>query len=291
MNKRLRFAGTQMPIRYSPYPPRTGFPQLETHMLMIEDIEKMKNKPSYRGTRSQGRHAPLRRVHRLARRLTVCPISKHPGLVMTMEHLLTAAGFKVLSLRFEHGQDLGLYSVHGSGIDIEQLPHAAVFVLDVNSGSPGTAALVEHIRARYPRARLLILKETLNDEKVFPHLRLGVRGVVRYADAGNDLAKAVRAVAGGDFWVSREQLVRFVDWVLSVPAYRSTPIEPGALSRRERDVLTSILNGLTNKEIASELNISERTVKFHVSHLLQKLGAQRRGDLIAKHYQLGPAEM
>ncbi len=278
----------QKPIRNLPYPPRTGFPQLETGVQMIDDMEKMRSKPSYRGTRVRGSDAPLR-VRSLTRRLTVCPIFKHPGLVTTMEHLLTAAGFKVLSLRFEHGQDPDRYSSRGDGIDIELLPHAAVFVLDANSASPGAAALVERIRGRYPRARLLIIKETLKDEKVFPYLRLGVRGVVRYADVGNDLAKAVRAVAGGDFWVSREQLVRFVDWVLSAPAYRCTPIEPGALSRRERDVLTSILNGLTNKEIASELNISERTVKFHVSHLLQKLGAQRRGDLIAKHYQLGPA--
>jgi DNA-binding NarL/FixJ family response regulator len=149
-------------------------------------------------------------------------------------------------------------------------------------------ALIERMREEYPRARLLVVKETLRDEKIFPFLRLGARGVVRYADAESDLAKAVTAVVKGDFWLSREQLVRFVDWILSTSTYRRKLNEPGPLSRREREVLPSILGGLTNKEIASALNISERTVKFHVSHLLHKLGAHRRADLIANHYRQWP---
>jgi DNA-binding NarL/FixJ family response regulator len=149
-------------------------------------------------------------------------------------------------------------------------------------------ALIDRIRAEQPRSRLLVVKETLKDEKVFPYLRLGVRGVVRYTDAESELAEAVKKVVEGDFWVSQKQLVRFVDWLLSTPSYRRTLGEPGTLSRREREVLISILNGLTNKEIASDLNISERTVKFHVSRLFQKFGAQRRSDLIAKQYQLWP---
>jgi DNA-binding NarL/FixJ family response regulator len=208
-----------------------------------------------------------------------------------MENLLAAAGFKVLSLRKMNSLQEDRHPVPGNDMDAERLPRAAVFVIDANSSSAGTETWIEHIHSRYPRARLLMIKETLKDDKVFPFLRLGVRGVVGYTDTENDLAEAVKAVVGGDYWVSREQLVRFIDWVLSVPAYRWTPNEPGSLSPRENDVLTSILGGLTNKEIASNLNISERTVKFHVSHLLRKLGANRRADLIAMHYQLGPAAM
>jgi DNA-binding NarL/FixJ family response regulator len=103
------------------------------------------------------------------------------------------------------------------------------------------------------------------------------------------LAKAVTVVASGEFWVQRKQLARFVDWVLSTPSSRSSLTGPGRLSRRERQVLVSIIEGLTNKEIALSLSISERTVKFHVSHLLRKFGARRRADLIVKRYQLWPA--
>jgi DNA-binding NarL/FixJ family response regulator len=62
---------------------------------------------------------------------------------------------------------------------------------------------------------------------------------------------------------------------------------PGTLSRREREVLESLLRNLSNKEIASQLNISERTVKFHVSNLLAKHGVRRRADLIVMRFQEG----
>src|SRR4029077_5382932 len=57
------------------------------------------------------------------------------------------------------------------------------------------------------------------------------------------------------------------------------------LSRREQEVLDSLLENLSNKEIASKLNIAERTVKFHVSNLLNKFGVRRRADLILLTFQ------
>ena len=56
------------------------------------------------------------------------------------------------------------------------------------------------------------------------------------------------------------------------------------LSRREREVLQAVLDNLSNKEIAGQLNISERTAKFHVSNLLAKFGVQRRADLIVMSF-------
>lgn len=221
-------------------------------------------------------------------RITVCPISRHPGFIATLERLLGGAEFKLCPLRLEASPERGPRLVQGKPQSTE-LPRASVFVLDLGSTNLETGALIERIRSEQPQARIVVVKETAKDENVFPYLRLGVRGVVRYADAETDLATAVKSVIGGDFWVQPKQLARFVDWLLSAPAYRGALNDPGMLSRREREVLVSVLSGLTNKEIAASLNISERTVKFHVSHLLQKLGAHRRADLIAKQYKIWPA--
>ena len=60
---------------------------------------------------------------------------------------------------------------------------------------------------------------------------------------------------------------------------------PSELSRREQEVLSSLLENLANKEVAERLHISERTVKFHVSNLLAKFGVRRRADLILLCYQ------
>lgn len=89
---------------------------------------------------------------------------------------------------------------------------------------------------------------------------------------------AVREVAAGGFWVSRALLSRFVD---SAIARRPRFVSAAShLSRREREVHELLMENFSNKEIASRLNMSERTVKFHVSNLLNKHGARRRADLI-----------
>lgn len=250
----------------------------------------MKTKSPRRAIHTQENRALLR-TRPSSRRLTVCPISRHPGLVATMQRLLETSGLKVLLPHSASNQNSNYNSDDGNELDIKRLPPAAVFVVDANRANLGIEALIERIHALHPRSRLIVIKETLKDERVFPYLRLGVRGVVRYADAENELANAVKVVSTGDFWISREQLVRFIDWMLTAPISRGTLNDPGTLRRRERQVLSSILSGLTNKEIASDLNISERTVKFYVSRLLQKLGAQRRTDLIARHYQLWPPNL
>jgi DNA-binding NarL/FixJ family response regulator len=64
---------------------------------------------------------------------------------------------------------------------------------------------------------------------------------------------------------------------------------PAELSPRERQVMDALLENLSNKEIASQLNISERTVKFHVSSILGKYKVQRRADLILRFYQDNPS--
>ena len=97
------------------------------------------------------------------------------------------------------------------------------------------------------------------------------------------LSRAVAAVAAGGFWVPRAWLTRFVDAMLSVSAVRrnaSAAVSRARLSRREQQVFDALLENLSNKEIASRLNVSERTIKFHVSNVLAKFAVRRRADLI-----------
>ncbi len=82
------------------------------------------------------------------------------------------------------------------------------------------------------------------------------------------------------YWVPRELLTRFVESILpELRGCKSLDCEVD-ISRREHEVLDLLLENLANKEIASRLFVSERTVKFHVSNLLSKFGVQRRADLI-----------
>src|SRR5438874_622183 len=83
----------------------------------------------------------------------------------------------------------------------------------------------------------------------------------------------------------RQLLSGFVDSILTSQGRRLKTDSVANLSRREQEVLDSLLENLSNKEIASKLNIAERTVKFHVSNLLNKFGVRRRADLILLTFQ------
>ena len=101
-----------------------------------------------------------------------------------------------------------------------------------------------------------------------------MKGLLTYMEAREQLIRALPLVANGGFWVPRQLLSGFVDVdsILTSQGRRLKTDSVANLSRQEQEVLDSLLQNLSNKEIASKLNIAERTVKFHVSNLLNKVG-------------------
>jgi len=143
-----------------------------------------------------------------------------------------------------------------------------------------TLDFVRLLRLEQRTVHLLVLLPKLEDAIASPLLRLGVKGLLAYEQAPRELARAARQVGAGMYWVPRELLTRFVESILpEVRGCKALECEAD-ISRREREVLDLLLANLSNKEIAGQLFISERTVKFHVSNLLSKFNVQRRADLI-----------
>jgi DNA-binding NarL/FixJ family response regulator len=140
--------------------------------------------------------------------------------------------------------------------------------------------LVAGIQQRYPHARQVVVAEKFSEVFAFPLLRLGAKGLLSYTEAREKLTEALRVVTAGGFWVPRDLLSRFIDSNLGLMRGRYVKPSPANLTKREREVLDPLLENLANKEIADRLNISERTVKFHVSSLLEKFSVRRRTDLI-----------
>ena len=141
------------------------------------------------------------------------------------------------------------------------------------------------LRIEQRTVHLLVLLPKLEDSVTSPLLRLGVKGLLTYKQASRELARAARHVDAGKYWVPRELLTRFVESILPELCGCKSLDSEVDISRREREVLDLLLDNLSNKEIASKLFVSERTVKFHVSNLLSKFGVQRRADLIVRWMQ------
>jgi DNA-binding NarL/FixJ family response regulator len=193
------------------------------------------------------------------------------------ERLLAPAGFKLHARRLE--------STLAPGLERMSLPRTQVYVIDAHVPHQATEALVAGIRDRYPQARQVVVAENFSEGSAFPLLRLGAKGLLGYTEASEKLAEALRAVAAGGFWVPRDLLSRFIDSTLGVMRGQPVKLSPANITAREREVLNALLENLANKEIADRLNISERTVKFHVSSLLEKFSVRRRADLILLCFQ------
>jgi DNA-binding NarL/FixJ family response regulator len=141
-------------------------------------------------------------------------------------------------------------------------------------------------------ARVLVLTTFQLDEYVIAALRAGASGfLLKDVDAAK-LAEAIRVIAGGNAIVDPAVTRRLLDHFTRLPAARGpsgTSPKLGDLTERETEVLMLVARGLSNAEIAAELVVTETTVKTHVHHLLAKLGARDRVQLVIFAYDAGLA--
>jgi DNA-binding NarL/FixJ family response regulator len=210
--------------------------------------------------------------------LKVCILSPHPLVLAELSGVLSPPAFEALTPHLD--------SMLAPELRRLALPGAPIYVVDACGSQHATAALIANVLECSPSAKVLIVSEKFNTAESHDLLRLGAKGLLTYAEAREQLPRALPTVAAGGFWIPRTLLSAFVDSVLE--GTRGRRIEMASvseLSPREQEVLDALLENLANKEIGSRLNISERTVKFHVSNLLSKFGVRRRADLILLCYQ------
>jgi DNA-binding NarL/FixJ family response regulator len=210
--------------------------------------------------------------------LAVCLLSAHPLVLVEFEKLLDRHSFRVSTKQLD--------SALAPELRRMPLPRTDVYILDAHASQQATASLISNIMDNMPGAKLIVVGDKPTDANSYSLLRLGVKGLLTYDEAREQLPQALSLVAEGGFWVPRVLLSNFVDSILESSHGRQLKnVASAELSRRERETLDALLENLANKEIASKLNISERTVKFHVSNLLNKFGVRRRADLILLCYQ------
>lgn len=192
--------------------------------------------------------------------------------------LLEDSGFSIVSKQLD--------SMLAPELRNLEVPRAPVYVVDAHAARQATGALLGNILDHNENARILVVGDKVKEPESYALLRQGVKGILTYEEAREQLPRALPQVAAGGIWVPRNVLSRFVDSILSSTQGRRLRADsPSELSRREQEVLAGLLENLANKEVADRLHISERTVKFHVSNLLAKFGVRRRADLILLCYQ------
>jgi DNA-binding NarL/FixJ family response regulator len=212
------------------------------------------------------------------RRAVVCLLSANPLALAELQRMVARCPIRVKASHFD-------LSSGGDVHDI-RVPNATVYVLDSWSTGPVTEAVVSNIGVRHASARIIAVVPRITDAAGFSLLQLGVRGLIPQKVVAKQLCRAVVTVAGGGMWMPRSLISGFLDRTLRPgPQSRGRTTESRRLSLRERQVLDGVLKSLSNKEISTDLHISESTVKFHMNRLFQKFGVRRRSDLILQSLQ------
>jgi two-component system, NarL family, response regulator LiaR len=133
---------------------------------------------------------------------------------------------------------------------------------------------MRRLRPTHPDTRVVVLTSFLEDEHLLPAMQAGAAGYLLKNAEPAELARAVRAAYAGEAIIDPAVAARLVRALADGSAPRN--VEDDKLTRREREVLELIVGGRSNKRIAFELGISEKTVKTHVGHVLAKLGVTDR---------------
>jgi two-component system, NarL family, nitrate/nitrite response regulator NarL len=131
------------------------------------------------------------------------------------------------------------------------------------------------------RPRIVIFGDCTEKQQIIEALRCGAHGILPLQSSPQLLFKSLRAVAAGEYWVCHQSVCDLIEYVRAAgaPAQEDAPTNGRSLTPREIDVIASVVDGCTNREIAGKLEISEQTVKHHLTSIFNKVGVTNRLEL------------
>jgi DNA-binding NarL/FixJ family response regulator len=150
-----------------------------------------------------------------------------------------------------------------------------IMLLDVSMPGGGVNA-ARQIAAAYPVVKIVMLTVSQDEEDITAALRAGARAYVLKGVAARELVDILRHVARGDVYVTPSLAAGLLYEMTNAPASRAQSSPLDELTDRERQILERVAVGDSNKEIGERLNLTEKTVKHHVSNILQKLQVRNR---------------
>jgi two-component system, NarL family, nitrate/nitrite response regulator NarL len=155
----------------------------------------------------------------------------------------------------------------------------AVLMLDLAMPRVTGIEVLRELASAQGEVRTIVLAAAIEKKQIVEALQLGARGILLKDAAIQLVAECIEKVVAGDFWVGHEAVTSLVDYLHGLKRSAEGKAERRLFTPREQEIISAILTGCVNKEIAVRLSISEDTVKRHLSNIFDKAGVSNRLEL------------
>ena len=211
---------------------------------------------------------------------------KQIRVLLVDDHAVVRAGLRAI-LEVEDDIAVVAEAADGDAAVREALAaNPAAVIMDVRMGPTDGIQACREIKSERDGIGVLMLTSFGGAEAVVAALMAGASGFLLKNTGRDELLRAIRAVARGESLLDAAATRQITNKIVDLAGGGGAPLV-SRLSDREREVLTLVAQGHTNKEIAGELVISKVTARNHVSHILEKLGMSRRSEAAAFAAQMG----
>ena len=189
--------------------------------------------------------------------------------------LLEAAGFEVV----------GQVGDGAAAVEAALRLRPDAVLMDITMPGLNGLEALRQIQAEWPEAQVVILTASDDETSLFEAVQAGARGYLLKNLNADEFVGMLNGLARGEAAMTRQTTARLLAGLSHLS--HAHPPSPEVLTSREIELLELMVKGLSNKEIAQAMSLSENTVKYHVKHILQKLGVQNRTEAAVQAVRIG----